>query len=135
MLGSSKFQRVSRIGFVTAPPTNDGQQRSTKLCTMFGHLLGWNSVYRLHFRGLLPPNGILPRAKFTLRQRLAFSYIGCVTARHSSSGCQPKFEGITEHSLLLCATYVRQGGHHVGHRPTFSLILFHRYSTDIRRQR
>jgi len=38
------------------------------------------------FRGLLPYDGILPGAKFTLRPCLAFSYIGSVTARHSSSG-------------------------------------------------
>ena len=36
--------------------------------------------------GLLSPDGILPDAKFTLRPSLAFSYIGSVTARHSSSG-------------------------------------------------
>ena len=47
-----------------------------------------HSVY-IHFRGLLPPNRILPGAKFTLRPSLAFSYIGSVTARHSSSGHQP----------------------------------------------
>jgi len=34
----------------------------------------------------LPPDGILPGAKFTLRPSLAFSYIGSVTARNSSSG-------------------------------------------------
>jgi len=39
----------------------------------------------------LPPNGILPSAKFTLRPSLAFSYIGSVNARHSSSGDQPNF--------------------------------------------
>jgi len=37
----------------------------------------------------LPPNGILPGTKFMLRPSLAFSYIGSVTARHSSSGRQP----------------------------------------------
>jgi len=37
----------------------------------------------------MPPSGILPGAKFTLRPSLAFSYIGGVTARHSSSGRQP----------------------------------------------
>jgi len=39
----------------------------------------------IHFWGLLPSNGILPHAKFTLPPSLAFSYIGSVTARHSSS--------------------------------------------------
>jgi len=36
----STFQRVSRLGFVT-PPTC----RSTKLCTVFSHLLGWYTIY------------------------------------------------------------------------------------------
>jgi len=38
--------------------------------------------------GVLVPNGILPRAKFTLHAILAFSYIGSITARHSISGRQ-----------------------------------------------
>ena len=61
--------------------TNIAQQRSTKLCIMFGCLLGW----------LLPPNGILPSAIFTLHPSLAFSDNGSVTAWHLSSGCQPNF--------------------------------------------
>ena len=40
------------------------------------HLLGWYTIY----------DGILARAKFTLRPSLAFSYIDSDTARHSSSG-------------------------------------------------
>jgi len=67
------------------------QRRSTKLRTMFGRLLGWYTI--IHFRGLLPRNGILTGAILTLRPNLAFSYrpIGNVTARHSSSGRQPNF--------------------------------------------
>ena len=37
------------------------------------------------------PDRILPGANFTLRPSLVFSYIGNVTARHSSSGRQPNF--------------------------------------------
>jgi len=74
----SKFQRVSRHAFVTAAT-------STKLCTMLGRFLHWYTV------GLLPPNGILPAAKFTLSSSLTFSYTGSVTARHSSSGRQLNF--------------------------------------------
>jgi len=37
----------------------------------------------IHFWGLLPLNGILSGAKFTLRPSLAFSYIGSITAGHS----------------------------------------------------
>jgi len=66
-------------------------------------------VHYIHFLGLLPPNGILPAAKFTLCPSPAFSYIGSVTARHSSSGHQPSFVawykewnyGTTELSLTL----------------------------------
>jgi len=45
----------------------------------------------IHFLGLLPRNGILSGAECTLRPSHAFSYIGSVTARHSSSGRQPYF--------------------------------------------
>jgi len=41
------------------------------------------------------------------------SHFGNITARHSSSGRQPDWHW-TEGS-----TYIRQGGHHVGHWPTF----------------
>jgi len=44
----------------------------------------------------LLPNGILPGAKFTLRPSLAFSDIGSVTARHSSSGASAKLCGVVQ---------------------------------------
>ena len=56
---------------------------------MFGRLLGWYIIYA--FWGALAPKGIFPGAKFTLRASLALSYIGSVTARHSSSGREPNF--------------------------------------------
>jgi len=45
------------------------------------------------FWGLLSPNGILLGARFAVRPSLALSCrpIGSLTARHSSSGCQPNF--------------------------------------------
>jgi len=87
----NKFQWVSRLGFVTVSTSTEvAERRSTKLCTMSGRLLCWYTIYiYIHLRGLLPPSGILPCAKFTLPPSLAFSYIGRVTARHSSSGRQP----------------------------------------------
>jgi len=75
------------------------------------------------FLGALAPYGILPGAKFTLRPSLAFSCIGSVTARHSSSRHQPNFAAWYKEwnygTFAEGATYVRLGGHHVGHRPTF----------------
>jgi len=66
--------------------TDVAQQRSTKLCMMFGHLLGWYTIYT--FYAGCCPYGILPAVKFTSLciHLLAFSYIGSVTAQHSSSG-------------------------------------------------
>ena len=68
--------------------------------------------YIYNFGGCFPPHGILPGAEFILRPNLAFSYIGSVIARHSSSAREPNF-------AALSPAYIRQGGHHVGHRPTF----------------
>ena len=77
----------------------------------------------IHFWGLLPPNGILSAAKFILHPSLAFSYIGSVTARHSSSGRQPNFVASYKErnygTFAEGATYIRQGGHHTGQWPTF----------------
>jgi len=56
---------------------------------MFGHLMGWYIMCT--FSRVLAPDGILPGAKFTLRPSFAFSYIGSITARHSSSGRQQNF--------------------------------------------
>jgi len=50
--------------------------RSTDVNQTLHHV--WPSpglVHYIHFRGLLPPNGILAGAKFTLRPSLALSYI------------------------------------------------------------
>jgi len=95
---------------------------------MFGRLLGCYIIY-IYFRRLLPPDGILPGAKFTIHPSLAFSHIGSVTARHSSSGRQPNFAAWYKEwnyrTFAEGATYIRLGDHHDGHRPTlYSFIYF-----------
>jgi len=64
-------------------------------------------------------------AKFTLRPSFAFSYIGSVTARHSSNGHQPNFvawyKELNHGTFADGAADIRLGGHHVGHRSTFQL--------------
>jgi len=74
----------------------------------------------------LPPDGILPGAKFTVRPSLAFSYIGSVTALHSNSKRQPKFAACYKEcnygTFAEGATYIRLDGHHVGHRPRSSSV-------------
>jgi len=117
----SKFQRVSHLGFVTAATALNGSQPNFARCLAVSC-----PGTHLHFRGFLLPGGILPHAKFTLRQNLAFSYIDSVTARHCSSGGQPKFAAwYKEWSYGTFAEGVTDllGGHHVGHRATFSFSL------------
>jgi len=97
---------------------------------MFGRLLGFYSIYvGLHLWELLPRYGNLQGAKCTLRPSLALSYIGSVTARHSSSGRQPNVAACYKEwnygTFAEGATYVRLGGHHVGHRPTFWFLLLY----------
>ena len=100
--------------------------RSTEFYTMFGRLLGWYTIHT--FSGALSTNGTLPGAKFTLRPSLAFSYIGSVTVRQSSSGRHdhPNFAAWDKEGNyrtfappLRHLMYIRQGGHYIGHRPTF----------------
>jgi len=115
----SKFQR----GFASCLRYcgDVANRRPTKLCTMFGRLLGWYTMYT--FSGVLAADGILPCTKFTLRPTLAFSYIGSVTARHTSSGREPSFVAWYKEwnyvTFAEAATCIRLGGHHGGHRPTF----------------
>jgi len=65
--------------------------------------VSWAATLYLHFRGLLPHNGIFPGARFTLRPSLAFSDIGSVTARHSSSGRQRNFVALSRGRRLYSA--------------------------------
>jgi len=87
--------------------------------------VSWAGTLYIHFWGLLPPNRILPAAKFTLRPSLAFSYIGSVTAQHFSSGCQSNFVAWFKEwncgTFTDGATYIWLGGHHVGPGPHSSL--------------
>jgi len=119
-----KFQRVSRLAFVTAATSLNGGQPNFARCLD----VSWIGTLYIPFPGLLPPDGILPRAEFTLRPTLAFSYIGSVTAWHSSSGRQRKFAALYNEwnygTFAEGATYIRLVGHHVGHRPTFLLAVF-----------
>ena len=85
----------------------------------------WFSVY-IHFRALLRSDGILPGAEITLHPSLAFSYIGSVTARLSSSEHQPNiavwYKEWNCRTFAEGTTYIWLGSHHVGHRPTFWFV-------------
>jgi len=101
-----KFQWVSRFGFLTAATLLNGSQPNFAQCLA----VSCAGTLYIHFWAFLPSNGVLPGATFTFRPRLALSYFGSVTARHSSSGRQPNFAVLSRDG---------QGGHHVGRWPTF----------------
>jgi len=95
----SKFQRVSRFGFVTPATSLKGSQPNFARCLA----ISWAGTLDIHFGRLLPCNGILPGASFTMRPSHAFSYIGSVTARHSNSGRQPNFVELSRGRHLCSA--------------------------------
>jgi len=73
-----KFQRVSRLGVVTAPTSLNGSQSNFEWCLA----VFWVGTLYIGFSlgGLLPANGISPGAKFTSRPSLVFSYISPILA-------------------------------------------------------
>jgi len=95
----SKFQRVSRLGFITAPTLLNERQPNFAQCLA----VSCTGILYIHFQGLLLPNRILPAAKLTLRPNLAFSYIGIVTAQHSSTGSQLNFVALSRGRHLYSA--------------------------------
>ena len=87
------------MGFFTAATSLNGSQPNLARCLA----VSWTGTLYVHFWGLLPCNEILPGAKFTMRPRLAFSYIGSVTARHLSSGHQRNFATLSRGCHLYSA--------------------------------
>jgi len=76
-----QFQPVSRLGYLTAPTSLNGGQQNFAGCLA----VSWAGTLYIHFWRLLPPNGILPAAKVTLRLSLAFSYIGSTALQQRAS--------------------------------------------------
>jgi len=77
-------QQISRAFACLCYCSNVAHRRPTKLCTMFGCLMGCYTIYT--FSGALAPDRILPVQNLTLRLSLAFSYIGSVTASIPAAG-------------------------------------------------
>jgi len=79
----------------------------------------------IHFWGLLPrQNFARCKIHFTSKSRvhpILAVLLHCTPAAGVSYALHHRTRNeITE---LLQSTYIRQGGHHVGHRPTFYLVL------------
>jgi len=94
---------------------------------MFGRL-GWAGTLYIHFRGLLPHNGILPGAKLTLRPKsCALLYIGTVTARHSRTGRQTNFAALNKGRHLYSAGRLSRLG--IGHILVVFFLYLHLHYT------
>ena len=113
-----KFERVSRLGFVTAPTSLNGGQPNFARCLA----VSWAGTRCIHFWGSCPVTEFC-QLQNSLCVQVAFSCIGSVTARRWSIGRQPKFAAWDKEwnygTSAEGATYIRHGGHHVYHRPTF----------------
>jgi len=75
----SKFQWVSRLGFIIAPTSLNESQPNFAWCLAVSWAAAPYTYTYIHFRGHMPPNRILRGAKFTLRPSHAFFHIGTVT--------------------------------------------------------
>jgi len=82
--------------------------------------VSWASTLYIHFRGLLSPREFC-QGQNSLCGQVLRSHI--LATLHSSSGRQPNFAAWYREwnycTFTEGATCFRQGGHHVGHRPTF----------------
>jgi len=113
----SKFQWVSRLGFVTAAMSLNGSQPN---CMMFGHLLGWYTIYTFFW-------GSCPITEFCqVQNSLCVQVLRSPILAALLHGTQV-VGGVVGVSQTLRrwaegATYIRQGGHHVGHWPTFYTV-------------
>jgi len=96
-------------------------RRPTKLCTMFGRLLEWYTIYT--FFGAWRN---FARCKIYFASKSCVILCGSITARHSTCGRQPNFAARYNEwnygTFADGAIYIRLGGHHVGHRPTFQFF-------------
>jgi len=116
----SKFQRVSHLRFVTAMTSLTGCQPNFAWCLA----VSWAGTLYTSL-GAFAPWWNFARCKIHFASKscvLLYWLIG-VTAWHSSSGHQPKFEACYKEwncgTSADGATYIRLGSHHIGHQPIF----------------
>jgi len=123
----SKFQQVSRLGFVTAPTSLNGGQPNVARCLAVSCA---GTLHKpIHFRGLLPLTEFCQLQNSLCAQVLMrFPILAALLHGTRAVGVSQTLrrgirKGITELLLHgLCHLYIPQGGHQVGHRPTFYFV-------------
>ena len=88
--------------------TDVAHRRPTKLCTMFGHLLGWYTIQAL--------SGTLGKIHFAFKACILLYWLQqCASAKLCGMVQGMELQNFCRGRHL----YFRLGGHHAGHRPTF----------------
>ena len=137
----SEFQRILRIGFITAATSLNGSQPNFARCLA----VYWVGRLYIHFSGTLAPLRNFAKCKIDFASTscsLALSYIGSVTARHSSSGRQPNCGAEQRAPPIFTRAAIRSGiGPHSSslffrllYSPhlSFSLVLISRKTKKVR---
>ena len=109
----SKFRRVSRLAFVMQRRRSPhaGQLNFARCLAV-----SWAGTLYIHFRGLLPrQNFARCKIHFTSKSCVRLYWQRYYTALQQWASYKEWNYG----TFVDCATYIRRGGHHVGHWPTF----------------
>ena len=117
----SKFQRVSRLGFFTATTSLNGGQPNFARCLA----VSWAGTLYIQFQGFCPLTEFCqvqnsPSFQVLRSHILAVLLHGTRAVGVNQTLRRGTRNGITE--LSQTAPPIWQGGHHVGHRPTFLVI-------------
>ena len=106
----SKFQQVSRFGFITAGTSLNGSQP----CFAQGLTISWAGTLYIHFGGSCPITEFCQVQHSLCVQVLRSPILAALMLGTLVVGVSQTLRRWTEGT-----TYIRQGGHHVGHWPTF----------------
>jgi len=123
---SSKFQRVSRLGFVTAATSLTAVQPNFARCLAISW--AWYAIYT--FSGAFAPWRNSDRCKIHVTSKSCV-LLYSVTAWHSRSRRQPNvaawYKEWNYGTFAEGTTYIRLGGHHVGIGPHSSNNIQHKW--------
>jgi len=111
----SKFQRVSRVGFVIAATSLNGSQLNFARCLAVSCT---DTLYNT-FSAVLAPWQNFSRCKFHFASRFCVLILAASLHGTSAAGVSQTLRRWEEGAI-----YIRQGGHHVGHGPTLYIFCF-----------
>jgi len=115
----ANFNWFCRLGFITPAMLLTGGLSN---CTMFGRLLGWYTICTFLVAFAAWRNFAMCKIHFASKSCVLVywkHYCTALQQRASAKLCG-MVQGMELGTFAEGATYIRLGGHHVGHRPTFN---------------